>query len=83
MLKECCSYFSYPLDVYEASSGRSPWTSRHCCRNSSKKLQQVIINKKKIENYLLPAWKESFKEKVRFIQIITEKLNSFRVTSTV
>ena len=28
--RETCSYFSHPLDVYEASPGQqSPWTSTH------------------------------------------------------
>ena len=36
--KECCGYFLHPIDVYEASPGQSPWTSRHGCRNLSQKL---------------------------------------------
>ena len=27
--KKSCGYFSHPLDVYEVSPGRSPWTSKY------------------------------------------------------
>ena len=43
MPKEVCSYFSHPLDVYEASPGQSPRTSRYCCGNLSGKLQQAFL----------------------------------------
>ena len=48
--KECCDYLSCPWDVCEATPGRSHWTSRHCCRNSSEKAATslfVIIKKKR------------------------------------
>ena len=55
--KECCGYFLHPLDDYEASPGRSPWTSKNCCRNlseNSASLFAIII--KKIGIYLQPTW---------------------------
>ena len=40
--KECCGYFSHPLDVYEASPGQTIWTRRLYCRNSSEKLPRTF-----------------------------------------
>ena len=57
MPKECCGYFLHPLDDYEASPGRGPWTSKNCCRNlseNSASLFAIII--KKIGIYLQPTW---------------------------
>ena len=38
MLKECCGYFSHPLDVYEASPEKVLGPAEYCCGNSNEKL---------------------------------------------
>ena len=58
MLKECCGYFLHPLDVYEASPEKSPWTSRILLWKFERETVAslfVIIKKKRNRNYLLPA----------------------------
>ena len=42
--KECCGYFSHPLGAYDKTSpGQSSWTSRYCCWDLSKNLQQEFL----------------------------------------
>ena len=48
--KECCGYFLHPLDVYEASLGQSPWTSRTLLEKLERETAAgffVIIKKKR------------------------------------
>ena len=54
--KDCCTYFSHPLDIYETSTGRNLWTSRHFCRKLSGKLPQAFCKSlKKIKDWKLPS----------------------------
>ena len=58
MPKECCGYFSHPLDVYEASPGTSPWTSRTLQKLEWETAARffVITKKKRNGSYLLTGW---------------------------
>ena len=53
----CCGYFSRPLDNRHGTSPEALGPSRHSCKSSSEKLQQVfvIIKGKRMGNYLLKA----------------------------
>ena len=60
--KECCGYFSHSLDVYEVSPRRSPWTiSRHCCRDSSGKLQRDLLQSLKRKGFEVTFCQHDFK----------------------